>query len=509
MKLKNIKNSAIVLNSVWICKGTDNNLDYNTNKTKFTVDNIFWYISEKMTNTTDNYIKNIEKFKNNCNINRDFIKKIIEKNLERIKEIDKKIETKGILNKEGSLNGYFVEYSLTYNVNDIIKKYLINLIINSLKNTNELYKTLQSFNNKYTKDELDVEINKLKNSENYKDIIEFDEFKKIIKNIKPKTDKPVVKPVVDPKPTTNGGVDKKETEEEEKKKEDEERIKKEDEERIKKEEEEKKKKEEEKKKKKEEEEKKNAELKEELSKLETKIGSLTSTKIQEELDTILNKDEFKNIDIDNNNKILINQIRSEISSKIEKEEIEKKNKEIEKIKNDKEKLKNTLREDLNKIKNESKDKIFQDIQTALNIVLNIGSYKDLFNDIEFKKMIDKIENIIKEKLTEELNKIKNESKNKKSSVIKNELSVILQSESCKNFSKDGNIKSLIEEINKIIEEKEEEENGDDDDKNKNNDDKNKNLPPAPTADRKKGCCGKNEKAAPTAGKKGCSGKNKK
>ena len=46
MKLKNIKNSVIVLNSVLICKGVDNPTIYDCPKTKFTVENIYGYLCE-------------------------------------------------------------------------------------------------------------------------------------------------------------------------------------------------------------------------------------------------------------------------------------------------------------------------------------------------------------------------------------------------------------------------------------------------------------------------------
>ena len=440
MKLKNIKNSAIVLNSFWICKGTDKEKKYNSyfnkNESYFTVEKI--YDTCKELSATENFKLSV-KLKELCNKYENNIKTILKDNINNIKKADMQYYSKlpNFFNGDSLIGQVSTLTGAT--LNDNIKIYLFDLIVKNLL-FNKLEQLIEE--KKFTEDALELikdefYFNNLSNNCKAENIKDGKSINSLINEIKKKINDPkdlkhVAEPVITPVENKNKEDENKKIEEKTSKETEEDKKKKEDEERIKKEEEEKNKKDEEIK-------KKNAELKEELNELETKIGSLTSTEIQNKLDTILNKDEFKNIINDENNKILINKIIIEISSKIEKEEIEKKNKEIEKIKNDKEKLKNTLREDLNKIKNESKDKIFQDIQTALNIVLNIGSYKDLFNDIEFKKMIDKIENIIKEKLTED------------------ELSVILQSESCKNFLEDDKITSLIEEINKIIEEKKDKE----------------------------------------------------
>ena len=446
MKLKNIKNNIIVLNSVWICKGIGNGLDYSKN---FSVDLIYKYLSGDYTiKTIDSSIEysikdvfeiKYETFRKNAKDNKVFICEILSKNLEEIKKIDSNIavtKSKFFTTTAGPLRELFAKSVPGYTVNDSIKKYLYNLVTNSLKAKDELINELKKLNNVCnTKENLNVKINELKKVEKYKDIIEFDEFKKIIENIKLKI--------------SENKDDKKNKHKDDKTKD--------------KEEEEKKKKEEKNKKQIEE---KNKDLNEKLDNLfkTPNYDSIKSADLDKNFNDIKKSifiDGFDESKVNENNKKLISKIEADIQNKKTKEiEEENKNK-------SKDELKNDLIKKLNDIITNSTNKKSSDIENDLNSILNVLSYNEFFKEEEINKLVEKIKEII--------NKKKEEEKTKEPGKEDEE--------------EDG--------------EDEDSEEEDDDNKNKNDDNENKDLPsaPAPVED-KKGYCGKNKKADSASNKEG-------
>ena len=388
MKLKNIKNSVIVLNSVLICKGVDNPTIYDCPKTKFTVENIYGYLCEDITNTSDKIIKNVKEFRSICKENEKFIKKIIENDLKNLKEEDKKIKLNttmfGTVYISGPLNGYFVCKNINkkaYTVDDSIKRYLVDLVIDSLKN--ELIEKLENLDNKYnTKKELNVEIDELKKDEKYKYIIDFEEIKSKIESIKLKEDKhePNEEPVDklkhdESKHKTGKNVNT----DNEKNKKEQDRLNN---------------------------EKLNSNLKN-LKKSIEKYKSIASTVIIEELKKCFkeNKDEFiKEENINEGNKELLKEIKQEI----QKRGLEEMNK-ADKNKNDEQK-KSDLIKSLTTIKNNSKDKKSSDIELEFNIILKSESYEKFSKEKEISKLVEEINEIIIKKKEEEIKEKEKEHK---------------------------------------------------------------------------------------------------
>ena len=348
MKLKNIKNSILIVNGIWICKGTDD-IEKERNKilNQLTKEVVYNYITDIITDKNNNIFvtDGLEKFKILCkkeinnseNINDTIFKHIKDKENENLKV--KKTTTlfgkstltpdygKGLLGYINCINVKKIYFTIDLEV----KKNIVTLFIKDI-----LEKRLKIVDNQEDLEKIKKDLEKIKEdclnilNERFRTTIENDEnIKNLIINVekKIKTDKPVDKPVED---KTKKEEEKKTKEEEEK-----EKIK-----------------------------NKNNKLNEDLNNL-IKTGNyktIKSNELRNKLDDIKNvnfTDGFTITKIDEKNKNLILQIEKEIKDKGTKEMEDKnknKNKNEEQLKNKKkEEEKQKTKDDEEKDDNDDKD----------------------------------------------------------------------------------------------------------------------------------------------------------
>ena len=393
MKLKNIKNSILIVNGIWICKGTDD-IEKERNKilNQLTKEVVYNYITDIITDKNNNIFvtDGLEKFKILCkkeinnseNINDTIFKHIKDKENENLKV--KKTTTlfgkstltpdygKGLLGYINCINVKKIYFTIDLEV----KKNIVTLFIKDI-----LEKRLKIVDNQEDLEKIKKDLEKIKEdclnilNERFRTTIENDEnIKNLIINVekKIKTDKPVDKPVED---KTKKEEEKKTKEEEEK-----EKIK-----------------------------NKNNKLNEDLNNL-IKTGNyktIKSNELRNKLDDIKNvnfTDGFTITKIDEKNKNLILQIEKEIKDKGTKE-MEDKNKN--KNKNE-EQLKSELKTKLNDIINNSDNKNSSEIENDLRTISNVTSYKKFLKEEDFNNLIKNIEQLINKKKEEEKQKTKDD-----------------------------------------------------------------------------------------------------